>query len=311
MDDRLSKKRNQLDFYFSSFQDIFSIPYSNFKCNPYSNLRGSSEQKYYPEFLVEKKYSEKNLLNDYHETEFDVSLSSSESKGQLPSIKAKKAKKVIGLPYQKEIKKNEKLLKMKKVQTASNWFPGISQPNRAEEVRTSQPVVRPASSSGPAGKNSNKAHPEIVQSNSIMKTEPANSTRPQSKHKRVVLKSKIKRISEEHLQVSEEVFKDLASGTEDKEKEPRLECGEKHDGETEIQRPRSKRKGNNVNAERKVVGSDKVLDNDENGAKQVEDGAGEKKRKKEKRLEKEKPDKKEKRSEKEKVGKNEKKCTKR
>lgn len=197
MEDRLQKKKNHLDFYFSSFQDIFSGPYSSSKCTPYSNVRVSSEQKYYADFLIEKKNSEKNLLAEFFDEDNDQSLSSSDSKNQLPYLKHKKVKKVIGLPYQQEIKKNENLIKMKKIHTASNWFPGVNAPVKCEEVRSSQQIVRPASSSGPCKRSSIKINPVVALSSNDLKSEPPNSNRPRSKHKRVVLKNKIKTITEE------------------------------------------------------------------------------------------------------------------
>ena len=180
-------KRSLLDRYFSSFQEILSTPFSYNKCSPYRNSNGTLNSSSKNTKAIERQESEKLIFEISDESD-DLSLTSRDSRSQLPKIKHKHKTKAVGLPYQIEINRNKKLLKAKKVHTASNWFPTVQISQKNEEKPA---VVRPSTSNGSNKRSQSKKNFSYIQSLNEIKPDVPNSSRI-LKSKRIVMKNNAK-----------------------------------------------------------------------------------------------------------------------
>lgn len=192
MDEKLKKAYEGR--LFQPIHDVFYSPYAYNKCTPYGN-RIQSDFNSYMERGLERQVSEKFIYEESNETEFDISLSSSDSKAQLPCLKTKSKSKRVGLPYEMEIKRNKKFIKMNKIRTACNWFPNVFPAPKIEEIiKPALNISRPATCSNPNKRNqSSKATPVVAaQSINEGKGDIPITSRCVSKSKRVILKNKPK-----------------------------------------------------------------------------------------------------------------------
>ena len=186
MGERILKK-SLADKYFQSFHEVFS--YS--KNTPYSDNRVYSEINHFNAKVMERQSSEKYIHEVLNETDYELSLSSTESKSQLPCVHSKKHVKQIGLPYQQEIKRNKKLLKSKRTLTSNNWYPNTRIVQKIEDLAVPfQPMSRPATCGNSNTRIVKKFKAMNIQSSCDLKGEPLASNRPVSRNNRIILKNK-------------------------------------------------------------------------------------------------------------------------
>ena len=190
MDERILKRSLLGDKYFQSFYELF--PYS--KNTPYSDNRLHSESNNVKSKQIERQSSEKYIHEVLNETDYEVSLSSAESKNQLPCLKGKKQTKQVGLPYRQEIKRNKKLLKSKRTLTSNNWHPNPRLAQKVDDlVVPFQPISRPTTCSSSNTRGTIKKSKVVnIQSSCDLKGEALASNRPVSvsRNNRIILKSK-------------------------------------------------------------------------------------------------------------------------